>query len=173
MPHVWWHWCQRHDWCPITGVSGRIGAPSLASVAGLVPHHCQCNGVLPFGSVKGLVPHNLHQLENWCPIIAVIAWCLTIGIGEKWCQIACVSDILKALQFVSHAYLPFLMFLAGRHHSSSKAGTIRQGISPPIIASYATLPGLTRLHCILNYCAIVWVQSICGVSKHPNLQSQS
>ncbi|CAI9611779.1 unnamed protein product, partial [Staurois parvus] len=49
VPH---HWCQWEEWCPIIGVSGRNGAPSLVSVGGMVPHH-SCQG------------------EEWCPIIRV------------------------------------------------------------------------------------------------------
>ncbi|CAI9596070.1 unnamed protein product [Staurois parvus] len=63
VPH---HWCQWEEWCPIIGVSGRNGVPSLVSVGGMVPHHwCQWEECAPsLMSVGGIVPHHWCQWEE-------------------------------------------------------------------------------------------------------------
>ncbi|CAI9553908.1 unnamed protein product, partial [Staurois parvus] len=46
VPH---HWCQREEYRPIIGVSGRNSAPSLVSVGGIAPHHwCQWGNSAPY-----------------------------------------------------------------------------------------------------------------------------
>ncbi|CAI9576784.1 unnamed protein product, partial [Staurois parvus] len=63
--------------CPIIGASGRNSAPSLVSVAGIVPHHwCQWgysapslvsvggNSAPSLVSVGGIVPHRWCQWEE-------------------------------------------------------------------------------------------------------------
>ncbi|CAI9588293.1 unnamed protein product, partial [Staurois parvus] len=47
---VYHHWSQWEEWCPIIGISGRNGAPSLVSVEGMVSHHW-------------------YPWKQWCPII--------------------------------------------------------------------------------------------------------
>ncbi|CAI9609343.1 unnamed protein product [Staurois parvus] len=63
VPH---YWCQWEEWCPIIGVSGRSGAPSLVSVGGMVSHHWYCgrNSVPSLVSVGGIVPHHWCQWEE-------------------------------------------------------------------------------------------------------------
>ncbi|CAI9619669.1 unnamed protein product, partial [Staurois parvus] len=60
------HWCQWEEQCPIIGVSGRNSAPSLVSVAGIVPHHWyQWEESAPsLVSVAGIVPHHWCQWEE-------------------------------------------------------------------------------------------------------------
>ncbi|CAI9617356.1 unnamed protein product [Staurois parvus] len=42
------HWCLWEEWCPIVGVFGRNGVPSLVSLGGMVSHHWrQFGGTAP------------------------------------------------------------------------------------------------------------------------------
>ncbi|CAI9569529.1 unnamed protein product, partial [Staurois parvus] len=63
--------------CPIIGISGRNSAPSLVSVAGIVPHHwyqweesCPIIGISGRNSapslalVAGIVPHHWYEWEE-------------------------------------------------------------------------------------------------------------
>ncbi|CAI9574412.1 unnamed protein product, partial [Staurois parvus] len=71
-------WCQWKDRCPIVGVSGRIGAPSLVSVEGSVPHRwCQWeysgkNSAPSLVSMGDIVSNGWCQWKAQCPIVGVI-----------------------------------------------------------------------------------------------------
>ncbi|CAI9615577.1 unnamed protein product, partial [Staurois parvus] len=83
------------EWCPIIGVSGRNGAPSLVSAEEWCPviGASGRNGAPSLVPAGGMVPRHWCQREEWCPVIGVSGRngapsLVSLGgiVPHHWCQ---------------------------------------------------------------------------------------